>query len=88
MASTVTAFLLEKAFEGSIAMFSVSFLAVAASMFFFSIFYSFTAVSFVLVTFVVASVAAVAEGISPLGFDNVTVPILCALTFLWLSRGI
>jgi len=77
-----------KSFEGSIAMFSVSFLAVAASMFFFSIFYSFTAVSFVLVTFVVASVAAVAEGISPLGFDNVTVPILCALTFLWLSRGI
>lgn len=80
-------FFARKSLEGSIAMFCVSFLAVGASLFFFSIVHPFNVASFVLAAFAVASVAAIAEGISPLGFDNVTVPILCALTFLLLSRG-
>jgi len=77
----------EKSLEGSITMFLASFVSFAVSLLFFSAFYSFP-VSVMLAALGVAFVAAIAEGLSPLGFDNITVPILSALTFLILSGGL
>ena len=48
----------------------------------FSIFDKFAAVLWV------ALVATLAEAISPVGFDNLTVPIFCVLVFLLLGGGV
>ncbi len=78
----------KKSLEGSITMFLVSFISFAVSLLFFSALYSFQISNLVLASLGVASVAALAEGLSPLGFDNITVPILSALIFLILSGGL
>jgi phytol kinase len=75
----------DKSLEGSTAMFVASFLSVSISLLFFSIFYSFALPIFLLAALGAVFVATVAEALTPLGFDNVTVPILSALTFLILS---
>jgi dolichol kinase len=74
-----------KSLEGSVAMFIVSFLAVSVSLLFFSLFYSFSMSGLLLAAFGAVFVATVAEAFTPLGFDNITVPLLSALTFLFLS---
>jgi phytol kinase len=78
----------KKSIEGSAAMFLVSFLSLEASLFFFSFFYSLPIISVTLAALGVALVVTLAEAFSPLGFDNVTVPMLGALVFLLLSGGI
>ncbi|MGD0478168.1 MAG: phosphatidate cytidylyltransferase [Nitrososphaerales archaeon] len=77
--------LADKSLVGSAAMFVVSFLSVSVSLFFFHVFYSFTLVGFLVAALGAAFVATAAEGLTPLGFDNVTVPLLSALAFLFLS---
>ena len=77
-----------KSLEGSIAMFFGSLLSVAIGLVFFSRFYQFQVSNLILATIAVAAVTTVAEGVSPKGFDNLTVPILGGLTFLLLVRGI
>ncbi|MEJ5327310.1 MAG: phosphatidate cytidylyltransferase [Candidatus Bathyarchaeia archaeon] len=77
----------QKSLEGSAAMFLASYTSLAASLLFFSMLYSLPIVDVLLTALGVAIVAALAESLSPLGFDNLTVPLLGALTFLILSGG-
>ena len=79
--------LANKSFEGSMAMFIASFFSFTISLTFFSILYSFSFLDKILASLAVAAVATIVEGVSPMGFDNLTVPVLCALTFLLLSGG-
>ena len=78
----------KKSLEGSATMFLVSFLSIEASLLFFSILYPLQLFTLTFVALVVASVATLAEAISPLGFDNITVPLLGASVFLLFSGGI
>ena len=80
-------FFAEKSLEGSIAMFLASFLSFMTSLFFFSSLYSFSVSRGILSAFMVAVVATFVESLSPKGLDNLTVPILSALTFLMIDGG-
>ncbi|MGD0319243.1 MAG: phosphatidate cytidylyltransferase [Nitrososphaerales archaeon] len=77
--------LADKSLAGSAAMVAVSFLSVSVSLLFFHLFYSFALSALLLAALGSALVAAAAEGLTPLGFDNVTVPLLSAFAFLLLS---
>lgn len=79
--------LANKSLEGSITMFVASFFSFAISLAFFSLLYPFSFLVNIPASLGVAAVATVVEGVSPMGFDNLTVPALCALTFLLLSGG-
>jgi dolichol kinase len=76
-----------KSFEGSIVMFLVSFAVFTASLIFFSMFYPFSVLGLLLPSFSVAVVTTLVEGISPLGFDNLTVPAFGVLAFILLGGG-
>ncbi len=76
-----------KSLEGSAAMLLASFSSFTLSLIFFSAVYSFSVLDKLLASLGVAFVATLAEGLSPLGFDNITVPALSALTFLALGGG-
>ena len=77
--------LAKKSLEGSVAMFAFSFVSFEVSLLFFSAFYPLSLFSSVLTALAVATVATVAEALTPRGFDNITVPILSALLFLFLK---
>ena len=77
----------KKSLEGSIAMFLASFISLAASLIFFSILYSLPFYSLILAALGVALVAVLAENLSPLGIDNLTVPLSSALIFFVLTGG-
>ncbi len=77
-----------KSLEGSIVMFLVSFLSLTASLVFFSFLYPLQFLNSVVAALVAAVVAVLAETLSPLGLDNLTVPLLSALTFFALMGGI
>ncbi|PMB74477.1 hypothetical protein C0195_02530 [Candidatus Bathyarchaeota archaeon] len=77
--------LTNKSLEGSVAMFVFSFLSLAVSLIFFSMLYPFSLLDKILVAAMVALVATVVEGISPMGFDNLTVPAVSVLTFVLLG---
>jgi dolichol kinase len=77
--------LTDKSVEGSIAMFSFSFSSFVISLVFFSMLYPFSFIDEILAALVVALVATTAEAVSPLGFDNLTVPAISVLTFVLLS---
>ncbi|MCW4054575.1 MAG: phosphatidate cytidylyltransferase [Candidatus Bathyarchaeota archaeon] len=77
-----------KSLEGSATMFLVSFLTIEVSLLFFSTLYSLPLLFLTVATLVVASIATIAEALSPLGFDNITVPMLGASVFLLFTGGI
>jgi dolichol kinase len=77
--------LANKSVEGSVAMFLFSFSSYALSLAFFSTLYSISFFDKILSAVVVAMVATVVEGISPLGFDNLTVPLFSVLTLVLLG---
>jgi len=77
-----------KSLEGSAAMFLASFFSLAIGLVFFSQLYSFSVFEKILAAFAAASVATLVESFSPFGFDNLTVPVFSALTFLLLDGGI
>jgi dolichol kinase len=77
-----------KSLEGSAAMFLASFLSLLIGLAFFSGFYSFSIYAETFAVFAVAAMATLVECISPMGLDNLFVPVLSALTFLTLSGGI
>ena len=77
----------DKSLEGSLAMFSVSLLSLIAGLVFFSAFYPVPILKHVFSAIATAGVATVAEGFSPLGFDNLTVPLLGAAVFSLVSAG-
>ena len=78
----------KKSLEGSAAMFLVSFLSLEASLLFFSTIYSLPMHILTLAALPVALVVTLAEALSPLGFDNITVPMLGSSIFLLLTGGI
>lgn len=80
--------LANKSAEGSTAMFLFSFSSYAISLAFFSTLYNFSFFDKVFGAFVVALVATVVEGISPLGFDNLTVPVFSVLALMLLGWDI
>lgn len=77
----------KKSLEGSVAMFAVSFVSLEAGLLFFSAFYPLSLFSSVIIALAVATVATVAEALTPRGFDNITVPVFSALLFLLLLKG-
>ncbi|MGB9676861.1 MAG: diacylglycerol/polyprenol kinase family protein [Candidatus Bathyarchaeales archaeon] len=77
--------LANKSIEGSITMFLFSFSSYALSLAFFSTLYPISFLDKILGAFIVAIIATVVEGISPLGFDNLTVPLLSVLTLVLLG---
>ena len=78
----------KKSLEGSLAMFLVSFFSLATSLVFFSFLYPLQLSNSILAALAAAVVAVLAEALSPLGLDNLTVPLLSALTFFALMGGI
>jgi len=78
----------DKSLEGSAAMFFVSFFSFTVSLLFFSVLYSFSIFDKIIPALAAATVAALVEGFSPRGFDNLTVPAFSALTFILLDGGI
>jgi len=69
-------------------MFLGSLFSFTISLIFFSAFYQFSVYEKIVPALAVATVAALVESISPMSFDNLTVPAFSALTFLLLSGGI
>jgi phytol kinase len=72
----------EKSLEGSAAMFLFSLVGLVCGLAFFSVFYHFAVFSKTEAVLAAAVVATAAEGLSPMGFDNLTVPALSVLVFL------
>jgi phytol kinase len=77
--------LASKSLEGSLAMLFVSILSLIVGFVFFSAFYPLSVMRSVFFVVITAFVATVVEGLSLLGFDNLTVPLLCASIFLLLN---
>jgi dolichol kinase len=75
----------KKSFEGSIAMFAVSFLGLTVSLLFFSYLYPISILSLLLASLGVAATATICEAFTPRGFDNLTVPLCSAVAFLLLT---
>jgi dolichol kinase len=76
-----------RSLEGSATMFMVSFLSFVAGLIFFSRVYSFSVLDRIVPALALASVTTLVEALSPKGSDNLTVPMLGALTFLILTGG-
>ena len=78
----------EKSLEGTAAMFFASFFSLTVGLIFFSALYPFSIWEKILPALATAAVAALIEGVSPMGFDNLTVPAFGSLTFLLLNGGV
>jgi len=76
-----------KSIEGSIGMFLGSFVSLTLAFLYFGLLYPFIFNPLV-PAFAIACLAAVVEGVSPKGLDNVAVPLVGAATFLILTGGI
>jgi len=79
--------LANKSLEGSAAMFLASFFSLSIGLVYFSGLYSFSAFDKIFAVLGAAIIATLVEFVSPLGFDDLTVPVLSALVFLALSGG-
>jgi len=75
----------KKSIEGSAAMFVFSFLVTIIILFL--EFHILNGLHF-LIAFLVAVVSTLIEGITPLGFDNITVPILSTFFYIWMRVSI
>ena len=75
----------KKSIEGSVAMFVFSFLVTIVILLL--EFHTLHGLHF-LVAFLVAIASTVIEGITPLGFDNITVPILSTFFYIWMRVSI
>jgi dolichol kinase len=74
-----------KSFEGSLAMFCTSFLSIVIGLLYFSAFYSLNLEALLIAGVGTALVATMVEAITPFGFDNLSVPLLSALSFLFFA---
>jgi dolichol kinase len=77
-----------KSYEGSAAMFLTTFISVALSLLLFSYLYPFSTTTLLVSSFGVAVVSTILEAVTPKGLDNITVPLISAVTFLLLIGGI
>jgi phytol kinase len=78
----------KKSFEGTTAMFLTTFVSVTLSLLLFSYLCPFSTYTLVLASLTVAAVATLLEALTPKGLDNLTVPLISALIFLFLIGGI
>lgn len=78
----------DKSLEGSAAMFFASFLSFTISLIFFSALHQFSVYEKIFPALAAGTVATLVESVSPMGFDNLTVPAFSALTFLLSNGGI
>ncbi len=78
----------KKSLEGSLAMFFFGFLSLSLGLAFFSFLYSFSIFSAILMALVATTAATFVEFFSPLGFDNLTVPIVGVMVSVALFGGI
>ena len=76
-----------KSLEGSAAMFLASFSSFTLSLFFFFTLYPFSIFGKILPALAACVVGTLVEGLSPMGFDNLTVPAFSVLTFLLFGGG-
>lgn len=77
-----------KSLEGSVAMFIAGFSILSTCITFLSLLYSFSIFNEIFVAVGVAAAATVVEALSPMGFDNLTVPAAGALVYLLLGGGV
>jgi dolichol kinase len=77
-----------KSIEGSVAMFGASLISIMISQIIFSALFSFSFFEILIPTLVTVMVVTLVESLSPRGIDNLTVPIIGALTFLLLIGGL
>ena len=77
----------DKSAEGSIAMFLTSFVVFTLGLLCFSVLYSFSVSESIFGAFAVATVATLVESVSPMGFDNLTVPAVSVVAFLLATGG-
>lgn len=80
-------FVADKSLEGSAAMFFVSFFSFTIGLIFFFLLYAFSIYDMILSALIVAAVATIVEGLSPMGFDNLAVPASSAIAFLFFNGG-
>jgi phytol kinase len=78
----------EKSVEGSLGMFLGSFISLLLGMVYFASFYGFTASDQIMPVLLVSLVVTIIEFISPSGLDNIAVPLLGALTFIYAGGGV
>ena len=78
----------KKSIEGSIAMFVGTLIFVSISFMFMTVFSVFPETNILLVVVAVATIATVAEAVTPLGLDNITVPALSVLVTLAITGGL
>jgi len=76
-----------KSLEGSLGMLAGSLFSLLGGMLYFSIVYGFSFQAQVVPCLAVAAVATVAEAVSPRSLDNLSVPLLGALTFMVAGGG-
>jgi phytol kinase len=77
-----------KSIEGTIAMFTITFVSVTLSLLLFSYLCPFSTSILLLASLGVAFLATAIEALTPKGLDNLTVPLISALAFLLLIGGI
>jgi len=77
-----------KSLEGSLGMFAGSILSLLAGMMYFGHLYGFSFQAQVAPCLAAALVATVAEAVSPRSLDNLSVPLLGALTFMLAGGGV
>ncbi len=78
----------KKSIEGTIAMFTITFVSVTLSLLLFSYLCPFSTSILLLASLGVAAIATATETLTPKGLDNLTVPLVSALAFLLLIGGI
>ena len=78
----------KKTVEGTITMFTVTFVSVTLSLLLFSYLCPFSTFTLIFASLGVAAAAAGLEALTPRGLDNLTVPLLSAFVFLLLIGGI
>jgi phytol kinase len=76
-----------KSLEGSLGMLTGSLLSLLGGMLYFSLIYGFSFPAQLAPCLAVATVATVAEALSPRSMDNLSVPLLGALTFIAMGGG-
>jgi phytol kinase len=81
-------FIKNKSLEGSAAMFLVTFASVTLTLLAFSYLCPFTIPILLMASFTISVIATVLEAVTVKGFDNLTVPLICAVLFFIMVGGI
>lgn len=81
-------FIESKSFEGSLGMFIGSYISILISLNYFSNYYYLNLTNFFLSALIIALLVMVVEAVSPKGIDNLAIPAIGAISFIFLNGGI